>query len=74
MSEMTEGQFTGKLSETRGLQEGEWPIQEIPLERAGGEEDIGGAILYLCSRAGSFLSGNTIVLDGGRLSGLPSSY
>lgn len=46
----------------------------IPGGRAGTEEDMAGTILYLASRAGAYLSGCAIVLDGGRLSVLPSAY
>jgi NAD(P)-dependent dehydrogenase (short-subunit alcohol dehydrogenase family) len=30
-------------------------------------EDIGGLALFLCSRAGSYMTGNIIPLDGGIL-------
>jgi NAD(P)-dependent dehydrogenase (short-subunit alcohol dehydrogenase family) len=46
----------------------------IPAERTGTEEDIAGAILYLASRAGGYLNGCVIVVDGGRLGMLPSTY
>ena len=74
MTEMTTGSYPGATAETKGLKEGDKDIKTIPLTRAGGEEDIGGTILYLCSRAGGFLSGNTIVLDGGRLGVWPATY
>ncbi|KAI0146340.1 NAD(P)-binding protein [Xylariaceae sp. FL1272] len=46
----------------------------VPLERAGDEQDMGGAILYLASRAGGYLNGNVIVTDGGRLTTFPSTF
>jgi NAD(P)-dependent dehydrogenase (short-subunit alcohol dehydrogenase family) len=46
----------------------------IPAERAGTEEDIAGAILYLASKAGAYLNGSVIVVDGGRLGTLVSTY
>lgn len=46
----------------------------VPAERAGEEEDIVGAILYLASRAGSYLNGSVLVVDGGRLGTLTSTY
>ncbi|PPJ55205.1 hypothetical protein CBER1_05681 [Cercospora berteroae] len=45
-----------------------------PAERTGSEEDFAGTILYMCSRAGGYLNGETLVTDGGRLSQLPGVY
>lgn len=50
------------------------PQSIVPLQRAGTEEDMAGAILFLTSRAGAYLNGNVVVTDGGRLSVLPSTY
>jgi len=38
-----------------------------PLGRIGRPEDIAGLVIYLCSKAGSFMTGNFIPLDGGQL-------
>ncbi|KAJ4366869.1 hypothetical protein N0V83_007397 [Neocucurbitaria cava] len=46
----------------------------VPGERPGKEEDIAGAILYLASQAGAYLNGSVVVVDGGRLSTLVSTY
>ncbi|KAF2637822.1 NAD(P)-binding protein [Massarina eburnea CBS 473.64] len=46
----------------------------VPAERAGKDEDIAGAILYMVGRAGAYLNGSVIVVDGGRLSTLTSTY
>lgn len=46
----------------------------VPAERAGKEEDIAGAILYLASKAGAYLNGSVVVVDGGRLGTLISTY
>ncbi|KAK8069636.1 hypothetical protein PG994_006252 [Apiospora phragmitis] len=48
--------------------------KDIPLERAGDEQDMAGAILYLASRAGAYCNGTVIVSDGGRLTTFPSTY
>ncbi len=37
----------------------------MPLRRLGGPEDIAGAVIYLSSRAGAWVTGDTIVVDGG---------
>ncbi|GME32502.1 putative short chain dehydrogenase reductase family protein [Neofusicoccum parvum] len=37
----------------------------IPLHRIGNPEDVAGACLFLSSKAGSFVNGATIALDGG---------
>lgn len=53
---------------------GRFPKSMVPLQRAGSVEDIAGAVLFLTSKAGTYLSSSVIVTDGGRLSVLPSSY
>ncbi|RIB05409.1 short chain dehydrogenase/reductase [Gigaspora rosea] len=40
----------------------------IPLGRIGSPEDIAGTCIYLCSRAGAYTNGATILVDGGYLS------
>lgn len=37
----------------------------IPLHRIGSPEDVAGTALYLSSRAGAYVNGATIRLDGG---------
>lgn len=46
----------------------------IPARKLGGEEEMGGAILYLCSRAGSFTDGMVLLNDGGRIAVIPATY
>ncbi|KAF6223160.1 hypothetical protein HO173_003658 [Letharia columbiana] len=54
--------------------DGVFPKETIPAERVGTPEDMGGAILYLTSRAGAYCNGNVVLLDGGRLSLMPGTY
>ncbi|RIB11399.1 hypothetical protein C2G38_2103716 [Gigaspora rosea] len=42
-------------------------ITEIPQGRTGNETDIAGAVIYLSSRASSWVAGTEIVVDGGTL-------
>ncbi len=50
------------------------PSSTAPLNRLGDEKDMGGTLLYLASRAGSYCNGLTLLLDGGRLGNFPSTY
>ena len=54
--------------------EGAYPREIVPATRIGGETDAAGMILWLCSKAGSFVNGSVIMSDGGALSIRPSSY
>lgn len=46
----------------------------IPSRRFGGDEEMGGSLLYLASRAGSLCNGLILVNDGGRLAVTKSVY
>lgn len=37
----------------------------VPMGRIGRPDDVAGTVIYLCSRAGSYLTGAVIPLDGG---------
>ena len=40
-------------------------ISEIPLRRLGQPQDIAEAVIWLCSDASSYVTGHTLVIDGG---------
>jgi len=42
---------------------------ERPLQRIGTPQDIAQAVLYLCSDTASYVTGSTLVVDGGGLAG-----
>ena len=47
---------------------GERLLEHIPLRRFGGENDLKGAVAFLASRAGDYVTGHTLVVDGGQSS------
>jgi len=55
-------------------EEGALPAEVVPATRSGTPDDIAGAVLFLMSRAGAYINGNTLVTDGGRLGQTPAAY
>jgi 3-oxoacyl-[acyl-carrier protein] reductase len=45
-------------------------LKDIPLGRFGETRDLDGTLLLLCSDAGRFITGTTIVVDGGQVTGM----
>ena len=44
-------------------------VTATPLGRVGEVEDVAGAAVYLCSDAAKFVTGQVLVIDGGRMTG-----
>ena len=40
-------------------------VERVPLQRLGTPEDIAGMCIFLCSRAGAYMTGSELVVDGG---------
>lgn len=59
------GYFPSKLANAMIEQHGEYMIEHTPLRRLGGEDDLKGAALLLCSEAGRHITGQVLVVDGG---------
>ncbi|KAF2827921.1 short chain dehydrogenase/reductase family [Ophiobolus disseminans] len=64
----------GMMGENDITKEGSVSPDTVPLTRAGTEEDAGGALLFMCSRAGAYINGNVLISDGGRMSIVPATY
>jgi NAD(P)-dependent dehydrogenase (short-subunit alcohol dehydrogenase family) len=44
----------------------------VPLGRVGAAEEVAEAVVWLCSDAAAFITGASLVVDGGRLAGTPA--
>ncbi len=45
-------------------------LQKIPMRRFGSLEDLGGAVVFLCSQAAAYITGQIIYIDGGLLASI----
>ncbi|PLN75739.1 NAD(P)-binding protein [Aspergillus taichungensis] len=70
-SDMSAGNFQ---ADDKGVSDGSFSREMIPLTRAGGEEDFASLILWLAGPSGAYLNGNITVTDGGRMTMQPSTY
>jgi NAD(P)-dependent dehydrogenase (short-subunit alcohol dehydrogenase family) len=62
------GAFPSKMNRA-ARDHGEAVARQIPAQRVGRPEDMAGAAIYLASRAGNYVVGDTIVVDGGVIHG-----
>ncbi len=64
VSSIAPGAFASDMNRT-ARDQGDAVSQFIPARRIGAAEDMAGAAIYLASRAGDYVVGSTIVVDGG---------
>ena len=61
------GRFATKMTAyvTRDAERYEQEVSMIPLNRWGEGDDIKGVVVLLASKAGAYITGDTIAIDGG---------
>ena len=64
VSAIAPGPFPSEMNRT-ARDESEEVAKRTPLGRVGRDEDMAGAAIYLASRAGDYVVGDTIAVDGG---------
>ena len=47
----------------------DWVLSRVPMARAGKPEDLAGAVVFLASDAAEYVTGTSLVVDGGWLAG-----
>jgi NAD(P)-dependent dehydrogenase (short-subunit alcohol dehydrogenase family) len=60
------GWFPSDMSKFVLDAQGEELVRRIPLRRFGGAEDLKGAVVFLASQASAYVTGHTLVVDGGQ--------
>jgi NAD(P)-dependent dehydrogenase (short-subunit alcohol dehydrogenase family) len=58
------GPFASEMNK-EARDHGDAVAQRVPAKRVGGPEDMAAAAIYLASRAGDYVLGHTLVVDGG---------
>jgi 2-deoxy-D-gluconate 3-dehydrogenase len=72
MTAIAPGAFASKMNRA-ARDNGDVVARGIPMRRIGTDEDMAGAAIYLASRAGDYVVGDTLVVDGGvALAALPA--
>ncbi|GLU37345.1 SDR family oxidoreductase [Pseudomonas sp. NBRC 100443] len=59
------GPFPSKLTESAPAEARAALCKQVPRGRFGDEQDIAGTVIYLSSRAGAYVTGSLIPVDGG---------
>ena len=79
MKKMTNENNSGSFVSSRGLSQkikkdkksvDEMISSEVPMKRFGTPEEVGDAAVFLCSDKAKFITGTTLVIDGGQTIGL----
>jgi gluconate 5-dehydrogenase len=60
------GWFPTDMSQAVLERSGDQYLERIPLNRFGGDSDLKGAAVFLASRASDYVTGQTLVVDGGQ--------
>jgi NAD(P)-dependent dehydrogenase (short-subunit alcohol dehydrogenase family) len=60
------GWFPSNMSQVLLDRFGDAFLKQIPLGRFGGPDDLKGAVAFLASPAGAYVTGHTLVVDGGQ--------
>jgi NAD(P)-dependent dehydrogenase (short-subunit alcohol dehydrogenase family) len=63
------GWFPSDMSAKVLERAGETLLQRIPMQRFGGADELKGAALFLAAPASAYVTGHTLVVDGGMLAG-----
>ena len=65
------------LAEVRSARDGGTPeealekqAQEVPMKRLGAPEEIAAAIVFFCSQPAAYVTGTSLLVDGGMTKGL----
>jgi NAD(P)-dependent dehydrogenase (short-subunit alcohol dehydrogenase family) len=64
VSAIAPGAFASDMNRT-ARDHGDEVSKHIPMRRIGRDDDMAGAAIYLASRAGDYVCGSTLVVDGG---------
>ncbi len=59
------GVFPSRMSQGMIDRSEQYIMQQTPMKRLGGEEDLKGVVLLLASDASAYITGQTIAVDGG---------
>ncbi|KZL66907.1 short-chain dehydrogenase/reductase family [Colletotrichum tofieldiae] len=75
VNSISPGYMDTVLNEGEGLREARevWAGRN-PAGRMGMPEEVGGVVVMLCSRAGSYFNGSDLVVDGGGVGGCVGGY